>query len=224
MRRASLALGLAAALLAAVGCGESRRYDQAICVLIDVSGTYADQKDEVVRLVKRELLPAMVPGDSLLVIRIDDQSYEKSNVAALATLDTRPSHANAQKLALAKRLDSFAKDPSVAPYTDIRGAMMLGGEYLRELGSGSRVMLVFSDLQEDLPKGSRRELGPKDLDGVMVMGVNVKRLHEDGQDPQRFRKRMNAWQEKVAASHALGWRFLNDESRLVEVLAEIRES
>lgn len=224
MRRAT-ALLLAAALFGlGLGCADARRYDQAVCVLIDVSGTYADQKGEVVNLVKRELLPAMVPGDSLLVIRIDDQSYEKGNVAALVTLDARPSQANAQKLALAKRLDAFAKDATVATHTDIRGAMMLGGEYLKELGSGSRVMLIFSDLQEDLPRGSRRALRPDDLAGVSVVGVNVKRLRRDGQDPEGFRERMSSWQEKVVASGASGWRFLNDESRLVEVLAEIRES
>ena len=99
MRRALLASLAAGWLLA---CGEARRYDQTVCVLVDVSGTYADQKADVVRLVKRDLLPALVPGDSLLVIRIDGQSYEKANLEALVTLDARPSQANAQKLALAQ--------------------------------------------------------------------------------------------------------------------------
>ncbi len=219
-----LGLGAIATALLLLGCADTRRYDQAICVLIDVSGTYADQKADVVRLVKRDLLPAMVPGDSLLVIRIDDQSYEKGNVAALVTLDARPSQANAQKLAVAKRLDAFAADSTVATYTDIRGGMMLGAEYLKELGSGSRVMLIFSDLEEDLPEGTRRELGATELENVVVMAVNVKRLRRDGLDPALFRDRVREWQRQVTASSALGWRVLNDESRLAEALSEIRES
>jgi hypothetical protein len=195
-----------------------------VCVLVDVSGTYADQKVDVVRLLKRDVVPALVPGDSLLVIRIDSQSYEKANLEALLTLDARPSQANAQKLALAKQLDAFAANSSVAKHTDIRGAMMLGAEYLKELGSGSRVMLIFSDLEEDLPGGMRRELDPTEFEGVEVMAVNVKRLERDGMDPDAFRKRLIAWQERAAASSARGWRTIQDETRLAEVLAEARES
>jgi hypothetical protein len=184
--RGAACLALALAL---TGCSDGRRWDQAVCVLIDVSGTYADQKRDVVRLLKRDVVPALEPGDSLLVIRIDGQSYEKANLEAMLTLDARPSQANAQKLALAKQLDAFAADRTVAPYTDIRGAMMLGAEYLKELGSGSRVMLIFSDLVEDLPKGVRRELGPTEFEGVELMAVNVKRLGGDGRDPDVFRRR-----------------------------------
>jgi hypothetical protein len=220
-RRGLLAL---VAALALSGCADGRRYDQAVCVLVDVSGTYADQKADVVRLLKRDVLPALVPGDSLLVIRIDGQSYEKANVEALLTLDARPSQANAQKLALAKQLDAFAADASVARHTDISGAMMLGAEYLRELGSGSRVMLIFSDLEEDLPRGTRRKLDPTEFEGVEVMAVNVKRLRRDGMDPDAFRKRLGAWQERAAASNARGWRTLQDETRLAEALSEVRES
>jgi len=221
VRRAGLALVAALALTA---CAEGRRWDQAVCVLVDVSGTYADQKADVVRLLKRDVLPALVPGDSLLVIRIDGQSYEKGNVEALLTLDARPSQANAQKLALAKQLDAFAANRSVARHTDISGAMMLGAEYLKELGSGSRVMLIFSDLEEDLPGGVRRELGPTEFEGVELMAVNVKRLQRDGRDPDVFRRRLTGWQERVAASSARGWRIVQDETRLAEVLAEVRES
>jgi hypothetical protein len=222
VRRAWLLALLAA--LALAGCADGRRFDQAVCVLVDVSGTYADQKADVVRLLKRDVIPALVPGDSLLVIRIDGQSYEKGNVEAMLTLDARPSQANAQKLALAKQLDDFATSAAVAKHTDIRGAMMLGAEYLRELGSGSRVMLIFSDLEEDLPGGMRRELDPLELEGVDVMAVNVKRLSRDGRDPEGFRRRLGVWQERAAASSARGWRTLQDETRLAEVLAEARES
>ena len=92
MTKRALLLGL---LLLALGCGDQSRYDQAVAVLIDVSGTYADQKADVVRIIKREVLPSLEPGDTLIVVRIDSESYQKENLEALVTLDHRPSRANA---------------------------------------------------------------------------------------------------------------------------------
>jgi hypothetical protein len=136
MKRTLAVLGLAAL---ALGCADGRRYDQAIGVLIDVSGTYADEKARTVDVIKRDILPQMVPGDTLLIVRIDSESYDKENVEALLTLDRRPSHANAQKLAVARRLDAFAADDAGSEHTDIPGAIMLASEYLNEVDAGSRV-------------------------------------------------------------------------------------
>ncbi|TMA16997.1 MAG: hypothetical protein E6J84_08050, partial [Deltaproteobacteria bacterium] len=104
MKRASI---VACALLA-LSCSSGARYSQAIVALVDVSGTYADQRPEVVDVIRKGLLPRLTPGDTLVVIRIDNESYGKQNVEANMTLDVRPSRANAQKLALASTLDAFA--------------------------------------------------------------------------------------------------------------------
>jgi hypothetical protein len=213
---------LLAAFLLLGGCQSGRHYEQAIAVLIDVSGTYADQKTEVVRFLKRDILPTMVPGDTLLVVRIDSQSYEKDNVEALLTLDTRPSRANAQKLALAQRLDVFAADDTPSRYTDLRGAMMLAAEYLKEIPSQSRVLLVFSDLEEDLPNGARREMNEGEFEGIRVVAMNVKRLQADGLDPSEFRDRVAHWEERVTTAGATGWRTFADENKVPEYLAALR--
>jgi len=218
MKRALVLLALA---LAVLGC-DSRRYDQAIGILIDVSGTYADQRAETVNVIKREILPHMVPGDTLLVVRIDSESYDQENVEALLTLDNRPSHANAQKLAMAQKLDAFALEPMKARHTDIPGAMMLTSEYLNEIGSGSRVMLIFSDMQEDLPPGSKRDLALDELQGTHVVAMNVKRLQHDTIDPAAFRDRLDTWEERVTAAGAVEWRTFMDASKLPDYLAAIR--
>jgi hypothetical protein len=223
-RRSRLSILLVAAFAFGVAaCGEGKRYDQAVCVLIDVSGTYADQLAEVVRIVKSEVLPSMEPGDTLLVLRIDAESYEKDNVEVLVTLDARPSRANAEKLGIAQRLDELAKREGAARHTDIPGAMMLGGEYLRELIAGSRVMLIFSDLEEDLAPGTRRTLRTDEFAGTHVLAINVKRLHEDNIDPDGFRSRLASWEKRVLTSGGLGWRNLMDPTMLGDVLSEIRE-
>ena len=224
LTKSLLAVTALVSLLVLAGCNDARRYDQAICVLIDESGTYADQKHEVMRILKREVLPAMEPGDTLLVIRIDGESYGKDNVEALITLDARPSRANAQKLALAQKLDAMAQRSLASEHTDIPGAMMLGSEYLRELGSGSRVMLVFSDMQEDLAPGTRRTLTDDEFAGVYVAAMNVKRLGADNADPMAFRRRLAAWEKRVLDAGGKGWRTFMDPSKLAEYLSEARAS
>jgi hypothetical protein len=209
-----------AALL--VSCADGRRYNQAICVLIDVSGTYADEKAEVARILKREVLPAMLPGDTLLVIRIDSASYSKDNVEALVTLDPRPSHANAEKLALARRLDAFASAAGTSEYTDILGAMLLGSEYLGEIEAGSRVMLVFSDLEQDLPAGAKRRIEAGEFNGIQVVAMNVKRLHSDNADPEVYRSRLASWEGQVLGGGASGWRAILDAEQLPVQLAQLR--
>jgi hypothetical protein len=215
-------LGALALVVAVTACSDARRYDQAICVLIDVSGTYAEEKAEVVRIIKREILPAMVPGDTLLVIRIDSQSYEKDNVEVLVSLDTRPSHSNAQKLAVSRKLDEFAASNTTSTHTDIEGAMMLGAEYLHELASGSRVMLIFSDMVQDLPAGARRIIAEDEFDGIRVIAMNVTHLSRDDANPQIFRTRLSGWEDRVVAANAVGWRTFLDSTKLPDYLGEIR--
>jgi hypothetical protein len=212
------------ALSLILGCNDGRDYTQAICVLVDVSGTYAEEKHEVATIIKRDVLPDMMPGDTLLVIRIDSQSYEKENLEALVTLDARPSHANTQKLALAKKLDAFAAADGVAGHTDIEGAMMLGTDYLAEIDSGSRVMLVFSDLEQDLPEGTRRQIEGEEFSGIEVVAMNVKRLDRDNADPESFRARLTHWEQTLRSAGAAGWRTIMDARQLPEHLSGLREA
>jgi hypothetical protein len=220
-------VGLAAALAVAalsMGCAGKNDYTQAICVLVDVSGTYAEERSEVATILKREVLPAMMPGDTLMLIRIDSQSYEKDNLVTLTTLDARPSQANAQKLALAKALDAFAAGNEVAGHTDIEGAMLLGTDYLGELASGSRVMLVFSDLEQDLPDGTRRAIDTGEFVGIDVVAMNVKRLDRDNADPEVFRARLAQWEATLRAAGAAGWRTIMDARQLPDHLSGLREA
>jgi hypothetical protein len=211
-------------LLVAVGCESAARYGQAVCVLVDVSGTYAEEKPEVAAILKRDVLPTMLPGDTLLVIRIDSESYEKENLEALMTLDPRPSRANAQKLALARKLDTFAQAKHVSQHTDIEGAMMLGTDYLSEIDAGSRVMLVFSDLEQDLPPGARRSMAPGEFGGIDVVAMTDKRLRSDNADPEGFRNRLARWERELRGAGAAGWRTIMDAKQLSAHLSQLRSA
>ena len=210
---------IVAALLAA-SCSSGAQYAQAVVALVDVSGTYSDQKPEVVEVIRRGLLPKMAPGDSLIVIRIDSESYKKDNVEASVKLDVRPSKANAEKLAFSQKLDEFAHRPVHAAHTDIRGAIMLGAEYLRETGAGKRTMVVFSDMQEDLPRGVKRDLAPDELKGVRVVAMNVKRLAADNADPAAYRQRLSGWEKQVTQHGAREFKVVLEPDKLTELLDE----
>jgi hypothetical protein len=215
MRRAGLGL-----LALALSCSSGAQYAHAIVALVDVSGTYADQKAEVVNVIRKGLLPKMTPGDTLVVIRIDDESYRKQNVEASVTLDVRPSQANAQKVALAKALEAFQKRPVHTQHTDIRGAMMLGAEYLRESNAGRRTMVVFSDMEEDLPQGVKREMAPDELKGVSVLAMNVKRLAHDNANPAAYRQRLAAWEKQLIGHGAQKFKVVLDPDKLAELIDE----
>jgi len=216
MKRAVL---LAAAVVAA-SCSSGAQYSQAIVALVDVSGTYADQRPEVVDVIRKGLLPRLTPGDTLVVIRIDNESYGRQNVEANMTLDVRPSKANAQKLALASVLDAFAHKRLRSGHTDIRGAMMLGAEYLRETNAGRRTMVVFSDMEEDLPRGVKRDMAPDELKGVRVLAMNVKRLARDNANPTAYRARLAAWEKQLTSHGAREFKVVLEPEKLAELIDE----
>jgi len=208
------------ALLALTACSDSQQYAQAVSVLVDVSGTYADQKDLVVGIIKRGILPGLQPGDTITLIRIDGESYEKDNVEAVLTLDMRPSHANAQKLAFAKILDEFAMSEEQAAFTDIQGALMLAAEYLRETGAGTQTIVAFSDLKEDLPIGYQRSLGDAEFRGMRIVAVNVKQLQGDNYNPDVYRSRLAGWEQRVRECDAVDWKIVVDWAKLAEYVEQ----
>jgi len=201
-----------------LSCSSNKNYAQAVVALVDVSGTYADQKPEVVNVIKTGILPKMQPGDSLFVIRIDDESYKKANLEGGMTLDVRPSKANAQKLAFATQLDQFATKHERSRHTDIRGAMMLGAEYLKETGAGQRTIVVFSDLEEDLPKGVKRTLAPDEFAGMRILAMNVKKLNADNANPSAYRARLASWQQQVRSHGAKEFQVVLEPDKLDELL------
>ncbi|MEM7518644.1 MAG: hypothetical protein AAF368_17195 [Planctomycetota bacterium] len=210
---------IAAALCwGATGCTDGSEHARAIAVLIDVSGTYADQAPSVVKKVKAGILPAMMPSDTLTVIRIDEASYGQDNIETKLTLAARRSEANAQKLHTARALDAFAASVKPARHTDVTGAIMIAAEHLRDAEPEHKMVIIFSDLREDLPTGTRRELQPGELAGMRVLALNVKRLEADNRDPQVYRERMNAWKTRLVAAGAEEFRVFVDERRLFEGL------
>jgi hypothetical protein len=201
---AVLAAGLA-------GCGDQRNHAQAVYVLIDTSGTYAQEAAKA-QLIINYLLGTLQPGDSLAVARVESRSFSEKDIIAKATFDVRPSQANAQKRAFREKTDAFLKNVKQSRYTDITGGLLQGAEFLNETGAGTKTIVVFSDMQEELDKVTVRDI-PISLKRMRVVAVNVVKLNTDNIDPRRYFGRLEAWQKRVVAAGA-DWRVINDLERL----------
>jgi hypothetical protein len=212
-------LSLAAALLAAAaGCGDSRSNAHAVYMLVDTSGTYA-QESKKAQAIVNYLLGTLQPGDSLAVARVENRSFTEKDIVAKATFDTRPSQANAQKRAFRDKTDRFLGNVKGSRYTDISGGLLQGAEFLNETGAGTKTIIIFSDMQEELDKVTMRDF-PMNLKNIRVIAVNVVKLNTDNIDPRRYLGRIEAWQKRVKSAGASEWRVINDLERLNAIFAK----
>ena len=198
------------------GCADPNDHRHAVYMLVDTSGTYA-QESAKAQLIINYLLGTLQPGDSLAVARVESRSFSEKDIIAKATFDSRPSQANAQKRAFRERIDANLKTIAPSRYTDITGGLIQGAEYLNEAGAGRKTIIVFSDMQEELDKVTRRNF-PISLKDIRIVAVNVVKLNTDNVDPRRYLGRLEDWKKRVEAAGATEWRVINDLERLDSLL------
>src|SRR3989442_11231575 len=81
--------------LSASTCTDQRSHTQAVYMLVDTSGTYAQEVGKAQRIINY-LLGTLQSGDSLAVARVKTRSFSEKDIIAKVTFDSRPSQANAQ--------------------------------------------------------------------------------------------------------------------------------
>jgi len=200
----------------AAGCTDPRSHTHAVYLLVDTSGTYAEEVGKA-QLIVNYLLGTLQPGDSLAVARVKSRSFSEKDIIAKATFDNRPSQANAQKRVLKEQVEAFTGSARGSVYTDITGGLIQGAMFLNETGAGRKTILIFSDMQEELDKTTLRDF-PIDLKGIRVVAVNVVKLKTDNVDPRRYMGRLEAWQKRVEGAGAREWRVINDIEHLDALL------
>ena len=203
--------------LSVVSCTDQRSHTQAVYMLVDTSGTYAQEVGKA-QIIINYLLGTLQPGDSLAVARVKSRSFSEKDIIAKVTFDNRPSQANAQKRAFRDKVDQFVKSVGGSAYTDITGGLIQGAEFLNETGAGTKTILIFSDMQEELDKATIRDF-PIKLKDIRVVALNVVKLKTDNMDPRRYLGRLEAWQKRVENAGASEWRVINDIERLDSMLA-----
>jgi hypothetical protein len=208
---------LPALTLAATGCVDTRSHSHAVYMLVDTSGTYAQEAGKA-QVIINYLLGSLQAGDSLAVARVQSRSFSEKDIVAKATFDSRPSQENAQKRAFRERIDNSFRAVSGSRYTDITGGLLQGAEFLNETGAGNKTIIVFSDMQEELDKVTQREF-PINLKGIRVIAVNVVKLKTDNVDPRLYVGRLEAWEKRVVRAGATEWRVINNLDRLDAILS-----
>lgn len=199
------------------GCADPRSHSQGVYMLVDTSGTYAEEAAKAQRIVNY-LLGTLQPGDSLAVARVESRSFSEKDIIAKATFDTRPSQANAQKRAFRDKIDVAFKTVHGSKYTDITGALIQGAEFLNEGGAGTKTIIIFSDMQEELDRATVRNF-PISLKDIRIIAVNVVKLRSDNVDPRRYLGRLEQWKTRVEKAGASDWRVINDLDHLDAILA-----
>jgi hypothetical protein len=191
------------------GCVEKKSHAQAVYMLVDTSGTYAEELGKAQALVGY-VLGSLNPGDSFAVARVKSRSFSEKDIIAKATFVKDPLQANAQKRAFREQVTGFTKTINKgSAYTDITGGVIQAAEFLNETGAGHKTILIFSDMQEELDYQTVRDF-PIDLRGIQIVALNVTKLTTDNVDPRRYLDRMAWWEKRVRTAGATEWRVVND--------------
>jgi hypothetical protein len=214
-RVANLVAGLAglALTLFASGCGQQGSGQRAVYMLLDTSGTYFQEVDKA-QYVVNWLIGTLNPGDTFALARVKSRSFSEKDIIAKATFVKDPLQVNQQKKALRDKLSGLREQAKGgSAYTDITGGMLQAAEFLHETGAGRKTILIFSDMQEELDKQTKRDV-PLNLAGIRIVALNVTKLKSDNLDPTRYTGRLEAWEKRVKDGGASGWRVVNDLERL----------
>ena len=208
----NLIAGIAIALFISA-CGEQGGNQRAVYMLLDTSGTYSQEVEKAQNVVNW-LIGTLNPGDTLAVARVKSRSFSEKDIIAKATFVKDPLQVNQQKKTLKDKLSALREQTKGgSAYTDITGGILQAAEFLHETGAGRKTILIFSDMQEELDKQTRRDL-PLNLAGIRVVALNVTKLKTDNIDPARYTGRLEAWEKRVLAGGAGSWRVVNDLERL----------
>lgn len=202
-------------VFAAVGLSacskDSGPYNEGVYMLVDTSGTYTNELTQAQRIISF-ILAKLNPGDSFAVAQVNSASFSEKDIVHKQTFDDRPSMTNEQKRKFQKAVAKFVKGVKPSAYTDITGGILQAIEYLNEANTGKKIILIFSDLKEELKPGYIRNI-PLKLKGFQVIAVNVTKLRSDNVDPREYMKRLEKWQSRVVSGGG-SWKVINDLERL----------
>lgn len=198
---------IATCILFASCSSESIPRNTGVYMLLDTSGTYAEELTKAEQII-RYTLSKLDASDSFAVARIDTGSFSEQDIIAKASFDDRPSAVNRQKREFAQQVSEFVENAKPSRYTDITGGLLQAVEFLNEKGTAHKTILIFSDLKEDLEAGYVRDIDIE-LDGFEVIALNVTKLRSDNIDPREYMARLEEWRGRVEKTGG-HWRVIND--------------
>ena len=214
MKKTVTAILMISILFWIMGCTRTVDRSTGVYMLLDTSGTYAQELDKAHTIIKY-LLGILQPSDTLAVARIDTGSFSEKDIIAKVKFDQRPSVANDQKRAFLNKMDHFVKHVKSAQYTDIEGGLLQAIDYLDETRSGKKIVIIFSDLKQELAKGHKRDVD-FNLEGFKIVAVNVTKLDEDVRAPRNYIDRVALWRTKVEQANGK-WLRINEMDHIDQI-------
>ena len=91
-----LLLALLILPLVLTGCADNRSHSNGVYLLIDTSGTYAEQITKARKIINY-LLANLNAGASLAGAKVESKSFSEKDIIAKVTFARRPSQANLEK-------------------------------------------------------------------------------------------------------------------------------
>jgi hypothetical protein len=202
-------------LLGLTACSSPPPTVRAVYVLLDTSGTYTQELEKANQIISF-LLSRLNSGETLAVARIDSASFSEKDLIARVTFSDRPSRANDEKRKFKLVFDDFVKNVESSQFTDISGALLQASEFLNETDANKKTIFIFSDLEQELPKGQKRDFTIP-LNGINVVALNVTKLRKDNIDPRHYLDRLADWQTQVINGGG-EWTVINDLDNIKKLI------
>ncbi len=172
--RRTFCISTTVALLACATSLPSR----AIYILIDTSGTYYAQHARVFQAL-RSIILRLRTGDVIRIAQINECSFTEDAVLATFVMPEKERAVNNAKRAMIGELERVRKSLLRAGFTDITGSILAAADFLSTVTAQKRIILMFSDLREDLSTVCTREAADLTLKGISVAAAFVIKLPGD---------------------------------------------
>lgn len=205
-RFSALVLGVvAAAMSGGIGCDFLTVMDEGpgtrpnfVAVLIDETGSFAEDWDDMLRWVGT-VAERMQPPGGLVVIGIDNEGFQSDDVRiGPLLLDPSPLRARVQVREVAKEIEALAPRPANPdqPYTDVLGALRHAAYFfaLERYRDFDPVLLVFSDMRQTPRMPTAAEARDLSFPG----GTVVHALYVDATGWEDWRQTVQLWQELLS--------------------------
>lgn len=190
------------------GCADTGSHSMTVCMLVDTSDHHAEK-------VIVQVLTHLKPGDTLLAARVDSGGFTGEDIISTMTFDGRPSMANRQKIIFKKTFDEFISKMNEHGKSDIKGALDHAGDALDEIRPAKKLILIVSDLEEELPEGYAETLniGRQPVSGLHVVALNTGKPDSGKTTARHYEERVAMW-EKAIEQLGGTWERLDDIDEL----------
>lgn len=203
-------------MLALAQCGAITSNSKAVFVLADASGTYSTHMDEAVAT-SRVITSRLNPNDLIAFGQISSCSFTDESLVVRQKLPSTPSQAARTKQAVFEVLNDYALGIQATAYTDIKGGLRYAAGELEQSDSENRIIVIISDLVEDVSPQCDTSNLTLDLDGITVIATNVTKLNSEASDPDAYARRLEDWQRTVEEAGGT-WIHANSRDRLLDTI------